>query len=103
MLKNKVDLVVVIARNRSVRTFASMALGYSYQLYSYLLYVNDAHCGKSFITSPTKGLRKLEWVEPRPGSELGYVRLMLDDLRRRSGKFLKKLSYDENAREENAT
>jgi orotate phosphoribosyltransferase len=100
-LMGKVDLVVVIARNRAIRTFVSMAEGDSYRIYSYVLVVNDSKCGPSYISSPAKGPEKLQWIRPESVGQLAYARPDLGELRRRSTKrFVRSIPHPRNLREE---
>lgn len=62
-LRHQVQVVVVVARNRAVETFASMSAGDSYRLNSYMLYANAASSGRSFVASPEKGPAKIQWFD----------------------------------------
>jgi orotate phosphoribosyltransferase len=62
-LRDRVQVVVVVARNRAVETFASMSAGDSYRLNSYMLYANAASSGRSFLASPEKGPAKIQWFD----------------------------------------
>lgn len=92
LLRHRVQLLVVVARNRAVATFASMAAGDAYRVSSFVLTVNDPEVGECYLASPRKGPAKLELLG-RPRDGLRYVDLDLAGLVERGPAFLRELEY----------
>lgn len=89
-IRNQVQVVVVVSRNMAWDTFARMAAGDAYRLNSYLVCVNDANLGRSYVASPEKGESKHRWLDP--GSEgTCYVELDIRGLTAGSDRFHRRL------------
>jgi orotate phosphoribosyltransferase len=97
-LKGQVDVLVVVSRNRAIKTFASMAAGDAYRIYSFIIVANDRSCGDSLVASPEKGVGKVRWLDKaRLSSNLVCFELPVERLRHRDQPFLKEIVFDSSA------
>jgi orotate phosphoribosyltransferase len=93
-LKNKIDFLIIVARNKSIKTFGSIAVGDSYRIYCCVIVANDKNCGDSVIASPKKGDEKLRWLRsPDDGNPI-FLEFELDRFRDRMPEFHKQLNYE---------
>lgn len=99
-LKGQVDLLVIVARNKAIKTFAAMAAGDAYRIYSFIIVVNDVGCGDSLIASPEKGSGKIKWMDTRNSEHPIYCELPVEKLRRRDESFLREIVYSSHIAEE---
>ena len=99
-LKDEIDILVVVARNKSMSTFASIAIGDSYRIYSYIIVANDAEVGKSLVVAPARGPNKVTWLNAAPGDDMVYNDLCIGELKSGSTLFHRKIPFDHTIPEE---
>lgn len=92
-LRGKIDFLLVVARNRAITTFGSIAAGDAYRLNSCVVVANDHACGSSVVASPRKGDQKVKFLRADEDDELFFFEFPLSEMKAEAPSFLRQIPY----------